>query len=91
MKKTLVALTIGLGLILTGCSSAPPTPSPADGYTGTAMIVKSYRTSHKTGCRVVVKLPDGQQDELRVGRRTQCTGWDAGKTINIHEGRLVKQ
>jgi hypothetical protein len=54
------------------------------------VIEKSYRNSHKTGCRVVVKLPNGQTDELRVGRRTQCTGWDQGKTININNGALVK-
>lgn len=87
MKKSITVLALGLGLTLSAC--APHVPGPAEGYTGTAMIEKSYRNSHKTGCRVVVKLPDGQRDELRVGRRTQCTGWDAGKIINIHHGRLV--
>lgn len=89
MKKTITVLALGLGLLLTGCSSAPYVPTAAEGYTGTAIIVESYRTSHKTGCRVVVKLPNGQTDELRVGRRTQCTGWDAGKIININQGSLV--
>jgi uncharacterized protein YceK len=90
MKKIFTVLTLGLGLLLTGCSSAPHVPSPAEGYSGTAVIEKSYRNSHKTGCRVVVKLPNGQTDELRVGRRTQCTGWDQGKTIRINNGALVK-
>jgi hypothetical protein len=88
MKKTLIALTLGLGLALSACG-APAPSGPAANYTGSAVIEKSYRTSHKTGCRVVVKLPNGQTDELRVGRRTQCTGWDAGKTISINQGRLV--
>lgn len=87
MKKTLTVLALGLGLTLSACSA--PTPTAATGYTGPAVIEKSYRTSHKTGCRVVVKLPNGQTDELRVGRRTQCTGWDAGKTIQINNGALV--
>ena len=90
MKKTLTVLALGLGLALSACSSTPHVPTAAEGYTGTAVIEKSYRTSHKTGCRVVVKLPNGKTDELRVGRRTQCTGWDAGKTIRINNGALVK-
>jgi uncharacterized protein YceK len=90
MKKTLTALTLGLGLLLTGCSSAPHVPRVTEGYSGTAVIEKSYRTSHKTGCRVVVKLPNGKTDELRVGSRTRCDGWDAGKTIRINNGALVK-
>ena len=89
MNKIVTVLALGLGLTLSACSPTPHVPGPAEGYTGTAMIEKSYRTSHKTGCRVVVKLPNGQTDELRVGRRTQCTGWDAGKIININQGRLV--
>lgn len=88
MKKTLTVLTIGLGLVLTGCSSGPPGPS--DNYTGKAIIERSYKNSRKTGCRVVVKLPNGQTDELRVGRRTTCDGWEAGKTIQINNGALVK-
>lgn len=88
MKKAITVLALGLGLTLSAC--APHVPTAAEGYTGTAVIEKSYRTSHKTGCRVVVKLPNGKTDELRVGRRTQCTGWDTGKTIRINNGALVK-
>lgn len=88
MKKSIAVLALGLGLLLSACSA--PVPTAASGYTGTAVIEKSYRTSYKTGCRVVVKLPNGQTDELRVGRRTQCTGWDQGKTIRINNGALVK-
>ena len=88
MKKTLTVLTVGLGLLLTGCSAGPP--GPADGYTGQATVDHSYRNSRKSGCKVVVKLPDGRQDTLSVGRRTDCTGWDAGKTIRINNGALVK-
>jgi hypothetical protein len=90
LKKTITVLALGLGLMLSACSATPYVPTASEGYTGTAVIEKSYRTSHKTGCRVVVKLPDGRTDELRVGRRTQCTGWDAGKTIKINNGKLVK-
>lgn len=87
MKKTLIILTVGL--LLTGCSAGPP--GPANGYTGQATIDHSYRNSRKSGCKVVIKLPDGRQDTLSVGRRTDCTGWDKGKTISINQGRLVKQ
>ncbi len=88
MKKSIAVLALGLGLVLSACSA--PVPTAAAGYTGTAVIEKSYKNSRKTGCRVVVKLPDGRTDELRVGRRTTCDGWDAGKTIRINNGALVK-
>jgi hypothetical protein len=89
MKKTLTIMTIGMGLLLTGCSTEVAA-GPADHYTGPATIEKSYRNSSKSGCKVVAKLPNGQFDTLSVGRRTQCTNWPAGKAININDGRLVK-
>lgn len=89
MKKPLIVLSLAAGLLLTGCASSPP--GPAEHYTGKATIKESYRTSHKTGCRVVVKLPNGQEDTLRVGRRTYCDGWTPGRVITITNGVLDKK
>lgn len=88
MKKTLIVLTLGLGLLTSGC--ATHVPSAADGYTGTAVIKDSYRQSRKSGCKVVVKLPSGQEAKLSVGRRTSCTGWNPGRTVTLTNGRLNK-
>lgn len=89
MKKTLTILAIASALTLSACG-APQPPGPAAHYTGTATITDSYVKSRKSGCKVVVKLPDGQADTLSVGRKTKCTGWDKGKSISISDGRLVR-
>lgn len=88
MKKTLIGLSLAAGLLLTGCASS--TPGPADHYTGKATIKESYRNSSKTGCKLVIKLPNGQEDTVRVGRRTTCNGWDAGRVITLTNGVLNK-
>lgn len=86
MKKSLGVLTLGLGLLLSGCGA----PGPADHYTGPAVIQDSYKNSRKTGCKLVVALPDGQTDTVSVGRRTTCDGYDKGRSVQLSNGNLVR-
>ena len=88
MKKLLAVLALGLGLILSGCAAGPP--QATDNYTGKATILESYRNSRKGGCKLVVKLPDGQQGTVSVGRRTSCDGWTPGRVVSITKGALNK-
>lgn len=85
LKKSFTVVGVGLGLLLTGCGA----PGPAAEYTGPAVIQDAYKNSRKTGCKLVVKLPDGQTDTVRVGRRTTCDGWAKGQSIQINDGRPV--
>lgn len=86
MRKPLGVLTLGLGLLLSSCGA----PGPADHYTGPAVVKDSYKNSRKTGCKLVVALPDGQTDTVSVGRRTTCTGYDRGGTVQLNNGSLVR-
>ncbi|SDQ18182.1 hypothetical protein [Pseudarthrobacter chlorophenolicus] len=86
MKKTLGGLALGLGLLLTGCSA----PGPADHYTGSAVIQDTYKNSRKSGCKLIVAMPDGTTDTVSVGRRTTCNGYSKGQSIQISNGRLVR-
>lgn len=86
MKKSLGVLALGLGLLLSGCAA----PGPTSHYTGSAVIQDSYKNSRKSGCKLVVALPDGQTDTVSVGRRTTCDGYDKGRTVQISNGSLVR-
>lgn len=86
MKKPLVVLALGLGLLLSGCGA----PGPADHYTGTAVIQDSYKNSRKTGCKLVIALPDGQTDTVSVGRRTTCDGYSKGQSVQLNNGDLIR-
>lgn len=86
MKKTLGVLALGMGLLLSGCGA----PGPADRYTGPAVVEDSYKNSRKSGCKLVVALPDGQTDTVSVGRRTTCNGYSKGQSIQLSNGKLVR-
>ncbi|MET4144113.1 hypothetical protein [Arthrobacter sp. UYCo732] len=87
MKNTVAVLALGIGLLLTSCSA----PGPADKYTGSAVIQDTYKNSSKSGCKLVVSLPDGQTDTISVGRRTSCNGFANGQTVQLSNGNLVRQ
>lgn len=89
MKKTLTVLALASALALPACAAPAPT-GPAAHYTGDATIKDSYRNSRKGGCLVVVTLPNGDVDTLRVGRKTTCDGWTPNRKIKINDGRLVR-
>jgi hypothetical protein len=86
MKKSLGVLALGLGLLLSGCAA----PGPADHYTGSAVIQDAHRSSRKSGCKLVVTLPDGQTDTVSVGRRTTCDGYDKSRTVQLSDGKLSR-
>lgn len=86
MKKPLIGLTIGLGLVLTGCGPVPP--SPADNYSGKAVVDESHSSGTKQGCEVWFTLANGQKDKERLGRRASCDGWTAGRQITLTNGRI---
>jgi hypothetical protein len=86
MKKSLGALALGLGLLLSGCAA----PGPADHYTGSAVIQDTYRNSRKSGCKLVVALPNEQKDTVSVGRRTTCDGYGKGQSVQLRNGSLVR-
>jgi hypothetical protein len=86
LKKAPVIVALGVGLLLSGCSA----PGPAAEYTGPAVIKDAYKTSRKTGCKLVVTLPDGQTDTVRVGRRTTCDGYNEGQEVQLRDGDLVR-
>ena len=86
MKKIPAVFALGLGLLLTGRA----TPGPAADYTGPAVIKDAYKNSRKTGCKLVVTLPDGQTDTVRVGRRTTCDGYNEGQEVQLRDGDLVR-
>jgi hypothetical protein len=86
MKKSLGVLALGLGLLLSSCGA----PGPADHYTGPAVIQDSYKNSRKTGCKLVVSLPNDQSDTISVGRRTTCDGYSKGQSVQLNNGKLVR-
>lgn len=85
MKKRLTVLAVGLGLLLSGCGEGP-----ADEYTGPAVVQDTHKTSRKSGCKLVASLPSGQTDTISVGRRTTCTGFNKGQTVQLNDGDLVR-
>jgi hypothetical protein len=86
MKKSLGVLALGLGLLLSGCAA----PGPANHYTGSAVVQDAYRSSSKSGCKLVVALPNDQKDTVSVGRRTSCTGYSKGQSVQLNNGSLVR-
>lgn len=86
MKKKLGVLAMGLGLLLAGCAA----PGPADDYTGSAVVQDTHRASRKSGCKLVVILPDGRTDTVSVGRRTTCDGYTKGQSVQLRSGNLVR-
>lgn len=86
MKKSLGVLALGLGLLLSGCAA----PGPASHYSGSAVIQDAHRSSRKSGCKLVVALPNGQRDTISVGRRTTCDGYSKGQTVRLNNGNLVR-
>lgn len=86
MKKMLGVLALGLGLLLAGCAA----PGPTYHYTGSAVIQDSYKNSRKSGCKLVVALPDGRTDTVSVGRRTTCDGYNKGQSVHLTNGNLVR-
>lgn len=85
LKKRLAVLAVGLGLLLSGCAEGP-----AGDYTGPAVVQDTYKSSRKAGCKLVVALPDGQTDTVSVGRRTTCTGYSKGQSVQLNDGNLVR-
>jgi hypothetical protein len=86
MKKSLGAMALGLGLLLSGCAA----PGPANHYTGSAVIQDTYVSSRKSGCKLVVTLPNEQRDTISVGRRTTCTGYNKGQSVQLRNGSLAR-
>lgn len=86
MKTKLTVLALGLGLLLTGCGAE----GPADEYTGPVVIQDTHKTSRKSGCKLVVAMPNGQTDTVSVGRRTTCSGFNKGQTVHLNHGDLVR-
>lgn len=85
MKKRPTVLAVGLGLLLTGCAEGP-----ADEYTGAVVIQGTHKTSRKSGCKLVVAMPNGQTDTISVGRRTTCSGYNKGQTVQLNDGNLIR-
>jgi len=87
LKKTLVVLTVGLGLLMTGCShSGPATDSR---YNGKAIITGSGGSGSKSGCEVFFTLSKtGEKDTEHLGRRSSCDGWDVGRIITLTDGKI---
>lgn len=71
---------------MSGCAA----PGSASNYTGEVVIENSHRASRKAGCKLLVKLPSGETDTVRVGRRTTCNGYDKGRIVELNEGRLIR-
>jgi hypothetical protein len=86
MKKSLGAMALGLGLLLSGCAA----PGPANHYTGSAVIQDTYMSSRKSGCKLVVTLPNEQRDTISVGRRTTCAGYSKGQSVQLRNGSLAR-
>lgn len=86
MKKSLGVLALGLGLLLSGCVA----PGPSSHFTGSALIKDTYVSSRKSGCKLVVTLPNEQKDTISVGRRTTCTGYSKGQSVQLKNGNLVR-
>ena len=85
MRTALLSTALGLGVLLTGCGPVPP--SPADNYTGNAYIYEAHGSGSKAGCELYFRLPDGQTDKERLGRRSSCDGW-VGRTVKLTNGRI---
>jgi hypothetical protein len=88
MKRTLIGLTLGLSLLLTGCSyhSGPAIESQ---YNGKAVVTGSGGSGTKRGCEVYFTLSKtGQKDTQHLGRRSSCDGWTAGRIITLTNGLI---
>lgn len=87
MKKTLIGLTLGLGLLVTGCAHSGPALDSR--YNGKAVITGSGGSGSKSGCEVFFTLgKTGEKDKERLGRRSSCDGWTTGRIITLTDGKI---
>jgi hypothetical protein len=91
MKKAIVVVGAVAALVLTGCGPSRYESNDVveERYSGTAYVVESKIQSRKSGCKVTLQMPDGDRDTHWVGRRSNCVGWERGRTVMFKDGVKV--
>jgi len=62
-------------------------PAPARGFTGRVTIEELH--VQEEGCSASVKLPDGLEEIVNIGKRDFCETLSQGSVINVKSGRYL--